>query len=376
MNPPATLANWRTAPFNRWAFHHVRELIPTADIPNDPRRMRELPAHKQNLDLRIEPDSGEPLTLAQFLAETQTDGFAVVHRGRLVAEHYDGGMTEEKPHILMSVSKSMLGLLISEIGLDPKRRVVDFIPGMKDTAYRDATLRDLLDMRAGIVWDENYLATSGPIVEYRKATGWNPLGPGDTPSDLKSFYVHIRETKAHGGPVHYVSPNSDLLGWLVEQATGERYAELMSKLVWQKAGAERSAYITVDRLGAPRCAGGMCTTLRDLARVGQWLIEERSGWLRDLETQGDAKAWAAGDLAEVFRRLPMRYRSQWYVLDANRDKKAAPLVFGWGIHGQHLFIDRTNEIVVARFASQALPVDPARMALMLRAVSELRKTLS
>jgi len=39
MNPPATLANWRTAPFNRWAFHHVRELIPTADIPNDPRRI-------------------------------------------------------------------------------------------------------------------------------------------------------------------------------------------------------------------------------------------------------------------------------------------------------------------------------------------------
>jgi CubicO group peptidase (beta-lactamase class C family) len=361
MNPTATLANWRIAPFNRWAFHHVRELIPTADIPNDPRRIRELPAANQNLDL----------TFAQFLAETQTDGFAVVHRGRLVAEYYDGGMTEEKPHILMSVSKSMLGLLIHEIGLDPKRRVVDFIPQMKETAYRDASLRDLLDMRAGIVWDENYLATSGPIVEYRKATGWNPLAPGDTPSDLKSFYAHIRDTKAHGGAVHYVSPNSDLLGWVVEQATGERYAELMGKLVWQKAGAERSAYITVDRLGAPRCAGGMCATQRDLARVGQWLIEERADWLGEVETQGDAKAWAAGDLAEVFRRLPMRYRSQWYVLEGE-----APLIFGWGIHGQHLFIDRKNQIVVARFASQALPVDPARMALMLRAVSELRKTLS
>ena len=371
MNQPTTLANWRAAPFNRWAFHHVRELIPTADIPNDPRRIRELPVEKRGLELRIDPDSGEPFNLEQFLAETQTDGFAVLHRGRLVAEHYGNGMTEEKPHILMSVSKSMLGLLISEIGLDPRRRVVDFIPGMKDTAYRDATLRDLLDMRAGIVWDENYLATSGPIVEYRKATGWNPLGPGDAPSDLKSFYVHLRQTAPHGGPVHYVSPNSDLLGWVVEQATGERYAELMGKRVWQKAGAERSAYITVDRLGASRCAGGMCATLRDLARVGQWLIEDRAGWLREIETGGDAQAWAAGDLAEVFRRLPMRYRSQWYVLDG-----AAPLVFGWGIHGQHLFIDRTNQIVIARFASQALPVDPARMALMLRAVSELRKTLS
>ena len=363
MNPqlvsPATLANWRAAPFNRWAFHHVRELIPTADIANDPRRIRELPADRRDLDL------------APFLEETQTDGLAVLHRGRLVAEYYANGMTDETPHILMSVSKSMLGLVVQEIGLDTERRVVDFLPQMRDTAYRDARLRDLLDMRAGIVWDENYLATSGPIVEYRKATGWNPLAPGETPSDLKSFYAHLREARPHGGPLHYVSPNSDLLGWIVEQATGERYADLMSRLVWKKAGAERSAYITVDRLGAARCAGGMCTTLRDLARVGQWLVEERTGWLRELETGGDAQAWAAGDLAEVFRRLPMRYRSQWYVLEG-----AGPLVFGWGIHGQHLFIDRANQIVVARFASQALPVDPARMALMLRAVSELRKALS
>jgi hypothetical protein len=32
----ATLANWRAAPHNRWAFHHVREIVPSADIPSDP----------------------------------------------------------------------------------------------------------------------------------------------------------------------------------------------------------------------------------------------------------------------------------------------------------------------------------------------------
>jgi CubicO group peptidase (beta-lactamase class C family) len=371
MNPPTTLANWRAAPFNRWAFHHVRELIPTADIANDPRRIRELPSAKQDLDIRVEPDSGEAMDIEAFLRETDTDGMAILHRGRLVFERYENGLSDETPHILMSVSKSMLGLLIHEIGLDTERRVAEFVPETKDTAYRDARLRDLLDMRAGIVWNEDYLATSGPIVEYRKATGWNPLGPGEQPSDLKSFYANVRESTAHGGPVHYVSPNSDLLGWVVERATGRRYAEVMSEQVWKKAGAERSAYITVDRLGAPRCAGGMCTTLRDLARVGQWLIEERADWLREIETAGDPRAWATGDLAAVFRGLPMRYRSQWYVLEGE-----APLVFGWGIHGQHLFIDRRNQLVVARFASQAAPVDTARIALMLRTVSEIRKRLS
>jgi CubicO group peptidase (beta-lactamase class C family) len=367
----ATLANWRTAPFNRWAFHHVRELIPSADIAHGA-QARELPAQSVELEsLRIDPDSGEAMGLEAFLRETETDGMAILHRGRLVFERYANGMTGETPHILMSVSKSMLGLLAHEIGLDTGRRVEEVIPELRSTAYRGATIRHLLDMRAGIVWDENYLASFGPIVEYRKASGWNPLFPGEMPSDLHSFYGGLRESTPHGGVFHYTSPNSDLLGWLIERASGKRYAELMSAHVWKPLGAERSAYITVDRLGAPRCAGGMCATLRDLARVGQWLIEARPQFLEGLQ-QGDRAAWDAGDLTQYYPGLPMRYRDQWYVLDAG---KAAPLYFGMGIHGQNLFVDPVNRIVIAKLSSQAQPLDAARIALTMRAVSQLRKFL-
>jgi CubicO group peptidase (beta-lactamase class C family) len=360
-----TLANWRNSPFNRWAFHHVRELIPSADIPNDPASVRALARVQADFSaLRIDPDSGEALSLEEFLRGTDTDGMAVLHRGRLVFEHYGNGMTDETPHILMSVSKSMLGLLIHELGIDTGRRVVDILPELKATAYRDATVRHLLDMRAGIVWDENYLATSGPIVEYRKSTGWNP---SDGSSDLHSFYGSLTRAVAHDGPIHYVSPNSDLLGWVVERVTGRRFADLLSERLWKKIGAERCAYITVDRLGAPRCAGGMCMTLPDLARVGLWLIEHRAAFLEGLQ-QGDPKAWSAGDLAQYFPGLPMRYKSQWYVLDG--------LSFGWGIHGQHLFVDPVNQLVIAKLSSQALPIDVARMGLTLRAVSQLRKFLA
>jgi len=371
MKEPVTLANWRSAPFNRWAFHHVRELVPSADIPSDPAHARPLALRNTDLaSLRIDPDSGEAMGIEGFLQETDTDGMAIVHRGALAFERYGSGMTAEAPHILMSVSKAMLGLLIGELGLEPERHVVDVLPELRPTAYREATVRHLLDMRAAIVWDENYLASAGPMVEYRKATGWNPLAPGEEASDLHSFYRTLTKAGRHGGPVHYVSPNSDLLGWVIERASGRRYADLMSELVWKKSGAERSAYITVDRLGAPRCAGGMCTTLRDLARVGQWLIEERADFLSDL-ARGDAEAWAKGDLAQYFRGLPMRYRSQWYVLDGD-----APLFFGWGIHGQFLFVDPANEIVVAKFSSQALPIDVPRIGLTLRAVSQLRNYLA
>jgi CubicO group peptidase (beta-lactamase class C family) len=359
MNPPATLANWRLPPHNRWAFHHVRELIPTADIPSDPKRVRVLEAKPEALDLDA------------LLAETDTDGIAVIRRGKLIYERYFNGMSEETPHILMSVTKSMMGLLFGELKLDAERAVTDIVPEVGATAYRGAKLRHLLDMRAGIAWDENYLATSGPIVEYRKATGWNTLGPGEEASDLHSFYKQLSAGYAHGGRMEYTSPNSDLLGWVIERATGRRYAELMSEHVWKPLGAERSAYITVDRLGAPRTAGGMCVTLRDLARVGQWLIERRSSWFDDIEAGGDRTAWDKGTLAPYFPGLPLRYRSQWYILEGE-----SPLVFGWGIHGQNLFIDRKNELVIAKLSSQAQPVDVARVGLTLRGVSQLRKALA
>jgi hypothetical protein len=156
-----TLANWRTAPFNRWAFHHVREIVPTADVPNDPLRAREFETAPIDLEaLRIESTHG-PRSLVQFLDETSTDGFIVVADGRIAFERYTGGMTAESPHILMSVSKSMLGLLAGVLvhrgDLDPARLVTDVIPEVTRTAYRGATIRHLLDMRAGIAFEENYL---------------------------------------------------------------------------------------------------------------------------------------------------------------------------------------------------------------------------
>ena len=281
-------------------------------------------------------------------------------------------MSAASPHILMSVSKSMLGLLFGSLGIDAERPVTDFVPEIATTAYKGATIRHLLDMRTGVAFDEDYLASGGTIVEYRKATGWNPLGPGEEPSDLHSFYRVLTQRDApHGGRFHYVSPNTDLLGWVIERATGRRYAELLSEYLWQPVGAEHSAYITIDRLGAPRAAGGMCVTARDLARVGQWMMEHASPWVRDIETGGDRVAWDAGSFVAYFPGMPIRYRSQWYILDGE-----APLIFALGIHGQNLYIDRKNELVIAKLSSQALPLDAARIGLTMRAVSQLRKCLA
>ena len=389
--PPApagqvTLANWRTPPFNTWAFQHVRELIATADIPNAPDDVRALPAEPHDLSaVKVDGADGKPMGFEAFLERSHTDGIVVLHKGRLVFERYFNGMGPRTPHILMSVSKSMLGLLAGVLAargvFDLARPVTDLVPEVAGTAYRGASLRDLLDMRAGIAFDEDYLATSGPIIEYRKSTNWNPLGPGETPTDLRSFYrVLDKASRPHGGRFDYISPNTDLLGWAIERATGRRYADLMSELLWQPMGAETSGYITVDRLGAPRCAGGMCVTTRDLARVGQLMVDggSRDGrqvlpeaWIDDIENAGDPQAWDAGNFVPYFPGVPMHYRSKWYI-----DRAAPRLLFGLGINGQNLFVDRARQLVVAKHSSQLMPLDAGQIALVGRAVAALRRAFA
>ena len=93
-------------------------------------------------------------------------------------------------------------------------------------------------------------------------------------------------------------------------------------------------------------------------------------------TKGDAQAWTRGDLASYYPGLPMHYRSQWYTLDDDRDGKAAPLHFGMGIHGQNLFVDPANELVIAKFASQAMPMDAGRITATMQGIAKLRASLA
>jgi len=376
-----TLENWRKPPFNRWSFQHVCEIIPSAEISNDRHNVRELSSAPYDFrELKIEA-AGNSYSLESFLRKTDTDGFVVTRAGKLLHEFYENGMTADTPHIVMSVSKSVLGLLVGILvqsgTLDLNTLITRWIPEIRNTAYAEATLRDLIDMRVGVLFDEDYLASSGSIIEYRKAQNWDPLAPGESPSDLRTFFRSlVQKDGTHGGHFHYVSPNTDLMGWVIERATGKRYADLVSELLWRPIGAGRSAYVTVDRLGAPRCAGGICATTRDLARLGLLLAEGGacsgkqivpSNWIEDILTQGDPEAWDQGDFAKYYPRMPMHYRSQWYVLGG-----AEPMMFAMGVFGQNLFIDGKNQIVIAKLSSHAHPMDDNQVLLTMRGIEALR----
>jgi CubicO group peptidase (beta-lactamase class C family) len=173
-----------------------------------------------------------------------------------------------------------------------------------------------------------------------------------------------------------VSANTDLLGWVIERATKRRFAELVGDLLWKPMGADGEACITVDRKGAPRCTGGLCATVRDFARLGQLvLMKGKRGssqivpeaWIDDIAGNGDARAWSdglwAGNFAAISKK--MRYRSGWYVID-----DVPQILFAMGIHGQNLFVDQANGMVIAKVSSQAQAIEPQAIWLTHQAVRE------
>ena len=362
--PPAeqqvTLGNWRTTPYSQWSFHHVREVLPTADIANDPSAITPLTVDPRPFP-GVEHD-GVTVDLDGYHAATATDALVVLHGDRIVHESYRGGMGPNDPHIIFSISKSMLGLLagvlIEQGVLDPSANCEAYVPELKGTGFQGASVQQLLDMRSGVAFVEDYLATEGPIIDYRKATAWNPLEPGEQAIGLRAFFqTLVARSGPDGGVFDYKSPCTDLLGWIFERAAGVRYSDLFAQHIWSRAGLECPAYITVDPFGAPRTAGGMCMTARDMARIGRMVAQDGDGivpkaWIDDIETAGDTDAWARGSFAADFQHETMHYRSKWYVLPTR-----GSVLMGLGIHGQNLIVDRASGLVVSRQSSAAAPLD-------------------
>jgi CubicO group peptidase (beta-lactamase class C family) len=355
-----TLANWQDPPFNRWGFQHVRDLIPTARIPRGNGAVWRLPAAERDLSDATVRAAKRIVSLERFLDETYTDAFLVLHRGQVVIERYFNGMTPDTTHLLMSVSKSVTstvaGALIGRGALSPSDAVTTHVPELAGTSFDGCTVRHLLDMRAGTRFDEDYANVDADVRVYEQVYLWRPRTNRKLPTDATSYFATLKNARPHGGPFEYRSILTDVLAWVIERAGGARLPELISRDVWQPMGAEFDAEITVDARGNAMADGGVCCTLRDLARFG--LLMARGGrrgstqvvpgaWIRDILTpdEDSIAAFAGGDDA---RDLPpgAYYRDQWWVRSANR-----PTFYGSGINGQMVLIDGPTDVVVAKFST-------------------------
>ena len=381
-----TLANWQEPPFNRWSFSHMRELVPTQRISRGSGPVTPLPTSPLALGkIALHRVDGTRASVDEVLEDTYTDATVVVHGGRVVLERYAGETAPATPHLLMSISKSVVGCVVGNLVerglLSPSHLVTEHVPELEQSGYRGASLRDILDMRSGVEFSEDYTDLTAEVRVIEQAIGWRPASDRRVPRSMYAYLTTLGGTGEHGGVFDYRSCETDVLGWVCERATNTRMADLISELVWSPIGAERDAEITCDGAGTAIHDGGMCATARDLARFGVMLLAggEAAGrrvvpaaWLRE--------SWTADpDILEAFARsvsgpyLPGGwYRNKfWFV---PREHNVALLCLG--IYGQMLYVNRGTGTVAAKLSSWPDAQSPAMLHDTLRAFDAIGAVLA
>ncbi len=355
-------------PAMRWSVVHMNEFMPVVNVS---RGLRAPDPLIYRLDPRINTvtfrltNADKDMTWEESLWENYTDGILVLHRGRVVYERYFGALTDDKKHAALSVTKSFTGtlgaVLVAEGKLDENKRVAEFIPELKDSAFGDATVRQVLDMTTALQFSEEYANPKAEIWIYSAAG--NPLPKPKGYSGPIGYYETLQTIKKagkHGEVFGYKTPNADVMGWLVARASGKPVSELLSELVWSKIGMEQDSYYSVDELGTPFAGGGFNAGLRDMARFGE-LIRNNGRWkgkqilperaIANIARGGGKEAFAKSDHTE----LPgWSYRDMWWHT-GNADGAFAAR----GVHGQTIYIDPKAEMVIVRFASHPIAANSA-----------------
>lgn len=352
----------------RWTVCHFRELMPTAGVDRGPGAASDLPvALDAGIDaLRFTPLGGStPMTWDQAFEANHTDGLIVLQHGRIVYERYAGCLGPHTLHGAMSLTKSITGLLgevlVAEGGLDENARVGALIPELKDSAFGDASVRQVLDMTTALRFSEDYADPKAEVWQHAQAGSPPPPPPGYTgPRSYYESLQKIQKSGEHDQAFGYKTPNSDALGWLLARSSGKPLNELLADRIWRRIGAEREAFYTVDSIGTPFAGGGFNATLRDLARLGQLVLQDGE-WngkqllppaaIERIKHGGDRGQFAQAGYA----LLPgWSYRGMWW-----HSGDAHGAFSARGVHGQTLWIDPVADVVIARFASHPTAANAA-----------------
>jgi len=371
-------------PYTRWAFSHIRELVPTANVSRGEGPIVELPRAERDLsNVAFSTLDGKSMTFDDAMGLTYTDGILVLHKGKIVFEKYFGAGSPERPHIAFSVTKSVVGTLAAVLAvegkLDPAALVTKYVPELKDSAYGDATVRQVMDMTIGVKFSEDYSDPNAEVFAYARAGGLAPTPPNYQGSrTFYDFLVTLKKDGEHGQAFKYQTSNAEILAWIIKRASGQSMASLLSDMIWSKLGAEHDGYFTVDSIGTESGGGGLNTTLRDLARFGEMIrnhgkfngkqiIPEAA--VSDIESGADKDHFARAGYALL---KGWSYRDMWWMTHNEHNAYTAR-----GIHGQSIYIDPKAEMVIVRYASHPIAGnaanDPISLPMYAAIAAELMK---
>lgn len=327
-------------------FHHVEVPAP---------RPTPWARAEQELDADV-VGAGRRMGIPEFLDVTSGTSLVVIVEGVVVHEWYAEGVGPDDRLLGNSATKSALalvtGLAVSRGQLDLDTRVADLVPELAGTGYDAATLEHVLTMTTGVGWLEDYHDPDSPASQWIKR--WRG-GLGGSREALSQIPAGV----APGTRYAYCSPDSTVLDWVRERATGQTFPDALAEL-WETLGAERPAAVGLDTAeadgGIAMAAAALCATARDWARLGWLQIDGTwdgdpvvdASWI-EASSRPSAPYLEPGRLPSTIT-THAGFGYHWWPLTADGSRLTAD-----GMRGQFVYVDRPRRTVVVK--TSAWPYD-------------------
>ena len=279
-----------------------------------------------------------PAAYDAWVADRSVTSVLVLQDGAIVHEAYYQGTEPGDRRISWSMAKSYLsalfGVLVDEGAIasldDP---VTDYAPMLRGGAYDGATIRNVLQMSSGVLFDEDYLDYDSDINRMGRVLA---LG-----GKMDDFAAGLTERFVDAGAEwKYTSIDTHVVGMVARGATGRSVPDLMTEKLVQPLGLEQSPLYLTDGVGVAFVLGGLNITTRDYARFGQMILQDGQ-WQGQQVVPAD---WFAATTVPSARTEAGRngYGYQWWIPVGARPG----VVMGRGIYGQYLYIDDQAQTVI------------------------------
>ncbi|MEO8934370.1 MAG: serine hydrolase, partial [Xanthomarina sp.] len=212
-----------------------------------------------------------------------------------------------------------------------------YIPEFKGRDYGEVTIRQLLTMTSGIDWNEDYEDPNSDVGQMYQA---NCL---DTESHILTYMKPLKFVHKPGSMFNYSTGETDLVGILIQKATGKSLSDYLSEKIWKPFGMEHSAYWLADECSNLNMGGsGLSASLRDYARLGLVMLNEgelNAGNIFSIEWRKNATSllYKVNDNGDGYGYLWWRFKNGSYA--------------AVGIFGQMIYINPHKNLVIVQIAA-------------------------
>ena len=290
----------------------------------------------------ITPQWSDKTTLESYMTTNHIGGIIVLQHNKIRLEQYAEGVDKETVWTSFSMAKSvssmLLGVALKEGAIESLDDVLQkYIPELKGHDYGTVTVRQLLTMTSGISWNEDYEDPNADVAQMYQSPCKS------TESHILTYMKPLKFVHQPGTYWNYSTGETDLVGILIQKATGKSLADYLSEKIWQPWGMEHCAYWLADECSNLNIGGsGLSASLRDYARLGTLMLNKgRIGdedifseeWLED----ATSLLYETNDQGEGYGYLWWRFKNGSYA--------------AVGIFGQMLYIDPSKELVIAQMAA-------------------------